>query len=108
MRFFRGCFVGVCARLPGCGLRRAPPACDRRRGCCRAAACQPGPCIPVSHPRPAPPPSFLPRACRFHKATAGGVLEVPAEGGARVREAARPLVEWLEQDTETESDSEEE
>ncbi|EFN56072.1 hypothetical protein CHLNCDRAFT_145571 [Chlorella variabilis] len=44
----------------------------------------------------------------FHKATAGGVLEVPAEGGARVREAARPFVEWLEQDTETESDSEEE
>jgi hypothetical protein len=32
---------------------------------------------------------------------------VPAQEAARVREAAKPFVEWLEQETESESDDEE-
>lgn len=98
---------------------------------------------------PAPP-------CRFHKDSAGSVLEVPADAAAKVRaankaaragraaavgqrpatqrrcpvrdsphvplpwlaatppalpqvrQAAKPFVEWLEQDTESESDSDDE
>ena len=51
-------------------------------------------------PPPAPPP------CRYHKPGAGAVLEVPAEAAAKVREAAKPFAEFLEQDTESDSDSE--
>ena len=44
----------------------------------------------------------------YHKAGAGGVLEVPGEAAARVRKAAKPFIDFLEQDTESESGSEEE
>ena len=35
------------------------------------------------------------------------MLEVPAEAAAKVRDAAKPFAEFLEQDTESDSDSEE-
>jgi len=36
------------------------------------------------------------------------VLEVPAEGAAKVREAAKPFIDFLEQETESETESDEE
>ena len=52
-------------------------------------------------------PSAPPCLCRYHKPGAGAVLEVPAEAAAKVRDAAKPFAEFLEQDTESDSDSEE-
>lgn len=43
----------------------------------------------------------------YHKSDAASQLKVPAQEAARVREAAKPFVEWLEQETESESDDEE-
>ena len=81
MRLLLG-LLGLSPCLP-CPLQSA----DRRR-CCRPALC--------------------PLPCRYHKPGAGAVLEVPADAAAKVREAAKPFVEFLEQDTESDSDSEEE
>ncbi len=44
---------------------------------------------------------------RYHKSDAASQLKVPAQEAARGREAAKPFVGWLEQETETESDDEE-
>ncbi|KAI7841802.1 hypothetical protein COHA_004525 [Chlorella ohadii] len=44
----------------------------------------------------------------FHKDNAGSVLEVPADAAAKVREAAQPFIDWLEQDTESDSDEDDE
>lgn len=43
----------------------------------------------------------------YHKAGAASVLDVPADAAKRVRDAAKPFVDWLEQETESESDDEE-
>ncbi|KAL4451517.1 hypothetical protein ABPG75_007179 [Micractinium tetrahymenae] len=42
----------------------------------------------------------------YHKAGAASVLDVPADAAQRVRAAAKPFVDFLEQETESESDDE--
>lgn len=79
--------------------------------CYESAAPQPPICTAPSgqpHRPPPTPPTHHPNPHRrAHKADAGAVLEVPAEAGARVRQAAQPFIDWLEQDTESESDEDE-
>ncbi|PSC74835.1 eukaryotic translation initiation factor 5-like [Micractinium conductrix] len=42
----------------------------------------------------------------FHKDGAGAVLEVPTDGAAKVRDLAKPFIDFLEQETDSESESE--
>lgn len=65
----------------GCTNPRAQPCRQPQRQCCLAPA------------RRAAPPDTVHR---------------PAPCGPQVREAARPFIEWLEQDTESESEEEDE
>jgi translation initiation factor 5 len=44
----------------------------------------------------------------FNKVDAGAVLGVPSEAAKAVRNAAKPFVEWLEEESDDEDDSEEE
>lgn len=68
--------------------------------CCQHACCF---SIAVNRCPPLPRTSTH----RYHKSDAASQLKVPAQEAARVREAAKPFVEWLEQETESESDDEE-